>query len=246
LRRKFGDHLFILPQCSAAGDQNAVLLYDNEAYERMLRLQNLTAREAIALRIVKAIEEILTYIQPTINFAPSFMHKIENVQIPLNQLTQDDLIHARQQVEHYQEIYNRERYKMLANSDLQYEPRWYLPITNANRLMRWHQDVITRYEKMSELTNRTIELHVIRVGELVFATNPFEYYLDYGIQIKLRSPAIQTFLVQLTGEATYVPTPRSVKAGGYGSMPANNPIGSEGGQLLAERTLSIIQNLWKR
>lgn len=85
---------------------------------------------------------------------------------------------------------------------------------------------------------------MIRIGDIVFATNPFEYYVDYGVQIKVRSPAVQTFLVQLAGEGTYVPSPRSVSGGGYGSVPASNVIGTEGGQQLAEYTVSAIRSLW--
>lgn len=45
--------------------------------------------------------------------------------------------------------------------------------------------------------NYPIEIHVVRIGDIAIATNPFELYLDYGIRINGRSPAIQTFVVQL-------------------------------------------------
>ena len=38
-----------------------------------------------------------------------------------------------------------------------------------------------------------VEVHIIRIGDVVIATNPFELYLDYGMRIKGRSPAVQTF-----------------------------------------------------
>ena len=76
------------------------------------------------------------------------------------------------------------------------------------------------------------------------AFNPFEYYLDYGLQIKARSPATQTFVVQLAGTGTYVPTPRSVAGKGYGSIPASNPVGPEGGRLLAEKILAMLTAAW--
>jgi hypothetical protein len=90
------------------------------------------------------------------------------------------------------------------------------------------------------------ELHTIRLGDIVFTTNPFEYYLDFGVQVKLRSPALQTFIVELAcGSQGYVPSARSTKGGGYGSMPASNPIGPEGGQILADETVKLIRSLWK-
>ena len=50
-------------------------------------------------------------------------------------------------------------------------------------------------------------------GETVagFATNPFELFLDYGMRIKGRSPALQTFVLQLTTPwCGYLPTERAV------------------------------------
>ena len=44
-----------------------------------------------------------------------------------------------------------------------------------------------------------MELHVLRLGDVAIATNPFELFLDYGVQIEGRSPALQTFLIQLAG-----------------------------------------------
>ena len=55
---------------------------------------------------------------------------------------------------------------------------------------------------------------------------------------------MQTFLVQLAGSGTYVPSRRSQAGGGYGSVPASNPVGAEGGRLLAERTIEVIRELW--
>ena len=54
----------------------------------------------------------------------------------------------------------------------------------------------------------------------------------------------QTFLLQLCGPGTYVPSRRSVAGGSYGSMPASNVVGPEGGWRLAERTVTLIQQLW--
>jgi hypothetical protein len=89
-----------------------------------------------------------------------------------------------------------------------------------------------------------VEVHILRIGDVVIATNPFEYYLDYGMRIKARSPAIQTFLVQLTGSGTYVPTTRSIRGGAYGAVPASTLIGHEGGQELVERTVQLINDMF--
>jgi len=89
-------------------------------------------------------------------------------------------------------------------------------------------------------------LHVVRLGDVAIATNDFELFTDYGIQIQARSPAVQTFVIQLAGPATYLPSQRAVRAGGYSAIVENNLIGPEGGQVLVDRTVKAIEDLWPK
>jgi hypothetical protein len=74
---------------------------------------------------------------------------------------------------------------------------------------------------------------------------PFELYLDYGVQMKSRSPAGQTFLTQLAaGSGKYLPTPKAIEGGSYSAMPVSNRVGPEGGQMLVEETVRAIRTLW--
>ena len=72
----------------------------------------------------------------------------------------------------------------------------------------------------------------------------FELYLDYGMRIKARSPAVQTFVVQLAGQASYLPTARSVAGGAYGAVPESTEVGPEGGRELVDQTVKLISSLW--
>jgi hypothetical protein len=88
-----------------------------------------------------------------------------------------------------------------------------------------------------------MELHVIRLGDVAFATNPFELFADFGFRISGRSRARQTFLVQLSCDSCgYLPTERAIKGGGYSAMV--NRVGPEGGQVLVNETIKCINELW--
>jgi hypothetical protein len=90
-----------------------------------------------------------------------------------------------------------------------------------------------------------MELHAVRFGNVAFVTNPFELFLDFGHQIKARSVAEQTFIVQLCcGYSGYVPTARSESLGGYGALIINGQVGSDGGKLLVDNTVKTITELW--
>jgi hypothetical protein len=83
------------------------------------------------------------------------------------------------------------------------------------------------------------------VHRIAIATNPFELLLDYGIQIKARSRAERTFVAQLSGAGTYLPTAKAVAGGHYSAEAADNLVGPEGGQVLVERTVEAIYSMWR-
>src|SRR5690606_21924951 len=110
----------------------------------------------------------------------------------------------------------------------------------------WNQRVVDRYERQQRgpVPPYVMELHVLRLGDVAIATNDFELFTDFGVQIKARSRAVQTFLVQLAGPGTYVPTERAARGGGYSAVVQSNRVGAEGGQELVERTVAAINALW--
>ncbi len=243
LRRRLGAELFILPQCSAAGDQSPHLIYDRRAEERMLELKGRTPRQEIARRIADAVEEMLPFILPAADPAPLLAHHVETIDLPRNALTQADVDAALAQANDERSHYEQEMRKLQADPALKLRPRWYQEPTHFYRRMKWQQAVAERFEQQKTHPDLPVEFHVLRLGELAVATNPFEYYLDFGVFIKARSPAAQTLLVQLAGPGTYCPTRRSLAGGGYGSLPASNPFGPHAGRKLAERTIAVLQTL---
>ncbi len=244
LRAEHGEALFILPQCSAAGDQTSHLLTEKRAHARMLELRGRTGRQEIAHRISAAVNRLLPDLEATRRGDLTLAHRVEEVELPLNALRQEDADNALRDAEVFRLQFEEEKAKLEANPSLREQPRWYVPVTQVYRRMDWFLKVEERYRLQQQKSTAHHEIHLLRLGEIAIATNPFEYYLDFGVQVKLRSPATQTFLLQLAGGGTYVPSPRSVQGGGYGSVPASNPIGPEGGQILADRTVEGLRELF--
>lgn len=243
LRRRFGEELHVLPQCSAAGDLCPFPLYEQEGHARMQKLMGRTARQEVAERLASAVEEVLPHLAKAIDYAPVFRHIVQTVELTAASLTEEDSAYAKREAARWKEAYECELAKLSpASRD---EPRWYVAATDAYRRLHWNLNVAHRFERQQTKPTLSAELHVVRLGDMAFASNPFEYYLDYGIQIKARSPAIQTFLIQLAGGGTYVPSPRSTLGGGYGSIPASNPVGPEGGQQLADETVAVLRRVWE-
>ena len=112
--------------------------------------------------------------------------------------------------------------------------------------LRRNKDVVDRYEAQQPGATWPMELHALRIGDVAFATNPFELFMDYGLRMKARSAALQTFVVQLAcGCDGYVPTTRAIAGQGYGAEAPSNKVGPEGGQVLVEETVAAINSLWE-
>ncbi|MBU7003935.1 MAG: hypothetical protein HXS50_00105 [Theionarchaea archaeon] len=243
LRNRLGENLPILVQCSAAGDQSPHLLFDQRASERMQSLSGRTERQEIAQRISGAVEEILHQTRQTIDCTAILVHVTEKIDLPTTIISEQESQKASQEAASLRRQYEEEKQRLDTDLMLRKEARWYTTITALYRRICWLEDVVARHEQQPRTL--PVELHVVRLGDVVFATNPFEYYLDFGIHIKARSRAVQTFLVQLAGSGGYVPSRRSTQGGGYGSIPASSRIGYQGGWEFADRTVAIIDSLWK-
>jgi hypothetical protein len=256
LRKRLGKNVFILPQCSTAGDLGPYVMVGAKAEERMQRIMgpdsietgrfSMGRRNQIAIYIADAVTSVFQYMKKNIVWDPQFGHRTEIVELSRRLIDIGDVNDALKESEGWKAKYDEMLLKFKENPEMMTKSRWYVDITTSFRMMMRGQSVKERYELEKRQPTMPVEVHVLRIGDIVIATNPFELYLDYGMRIKGRSPAIQTFLVQLSGSGTYLPPSRSVAGGSYGAVPASTLVGPEGGQELVEKTLELINNLWQK
>lgn len=105
--------------------------------------------------------------------------------------------------------------------------------------------VLERFQEQQKEFFYSSEIHVVRIADLALATNPFELFLDYGNQIKALSPAAQTFIIQLSCDyGGYLPTKKAEIGGHYSAYVSSGRIGHAGGELLVQRTVAGLDQLW--
>ena len=81
LRKRLGEGLFVLPQCSAAGDQSPSVLVGEKAEARMDRLTGRSRRQEIAVRIADAVTSTLPEVEKQAESNPAFAHRVEQVEL---------------------------------------------------------------------------------------------------------------------------------------------------------------------
>ncbi|WP_169977048.1 hypothetical protein [Tautonia rosea] len=222
LRERHGEDLAVLGWIGAAGDQSPHLMMRKEAEERMRRLRGLDRLDEIARRIVLAWEEAHDGARQEIVTDLPLNHTVKSIELTARLVTDEEAAEAARQVE-----------------SLSADPA-------QKRRMLWHQAVLDRYEQQESgsVAPYVMELHVIRLGDVAIATNPFELFTEYGIRMKARSPALQTFVIQLAGPGSYLPTAFAVQGGGYSAIVQSSEVGPKGGDELVERTVEAIKALW--
>ncbi len=245
LRSRLGNKLFILAQTAAAGDQSPQTIRNKAAQYRMLSLARRSWRHEIATRIADAVINTLPLIEKEIDFAPRLQHHVDQLELPRRFIPEDDMLKAKAAVVDGQRAYREMLVELKADPALRARKQWYVDISRAHRAVRRQQNVIHRFTLQQNHPTFTIETHAVRLGDVAFVSNPFELYLDYGIQIQERSPATQTFVIQLAGPGSYLPTKRSIAGGAYGAVPASTDAGPEGGETLVEWSVAALAELFK-
>ena len=115
-----------------------------------------------------------------------------------------------------------------------------------NARMHVYAGTVARYNAQQTIFNTTIEVHVLKLGNIAFATNPYELFLDYGNQIRARSKASQTFLIQLCcGSMGYLPTKKAEDGSHYSAYVSSGTVGHVGGDMLVRKTLQEINSMFE-
>jgi hypothetical protein len=240
IHERHGEEVSVVGFCAAAGDQTPRPQVRQKSEQRMCQFRGLTYSQEIGRRVANTFEDVAGVIAKDIRTDVPLVHRVQSLELPARIVTEAECAVAQKACA------DIDAKKTRAKSDY-----W---------TRNFYRSVAERYVAQQKGEGKTyeVELHVLRLGDVAIATNPFELFLDYGVQIEARSPAVQTFLIQLaaTGRqhAYYLPTPRAMAGGAlddkpftnYSATVMNNMVGPEGGQVLVDRTLETIQELWRR
>ena len=180
------------------------------------------AARRVATEIFWALDDVQEYVTETV-----LKHKNITLEMPLRKVTIAETQAAEKTILDF-----------FANvkGDIDYED---------NARMQIHSGILARYKLQQKVDLYPVEIHVMRIGDVAFATNPYELFLNYGNQIRARSLAKQTFLSQLTcGAYGYLPTEKAEQGSHYSAFVGSGTAGHEGGALLVRKTVQEINKMF--
>ena len=255
-KKEFGDGVFVLPQCAAAGDLTYKIPYYYKATERKHQLRY-GRPEAFPgeFERKRCTEQMMAALHRTLPWAGKELYgdlpiRHINTVLHLKRLipTPEDVAEAKETLVRLREFGKNlpepwlkdpkrlEKGKMLIRR----------AIGECNRVIRFAED---------GKINKTwpIEFHVLRIGDVAFVSERYELYTDYGQRIQARSPFTQTFTIQIgagvlydTGSAShYMATERAFKNKGYQANIVNNANAPspEGGQQMVDAAVKLLYEL---
>ncbi len=241
LRRRHGSDLFVLPQCSAAGDQSPHRLVNTRAEDRMFMLKygeersrrsNSGLRRDIARRIADAVSDAEPAARKDLHDTVVLKHEYRTLDLPHWDVTDKEYEDLQEQM--------AELSKQLDSTDA--SDRLGATYSALRSRIGWCKRASDRHQNPIETL--PTQVNVLRLGDTAFVAIPFEYYLDFGDRIKGRSAAVQTFVVQLAGSGSYLATERAASGLSYGAVPASCRVSPEGGQIVVDETVAIVNDMF--
>ncbi len=232
VKAQLGDDFVILGLCGAAGDQSPrdqVRLSAKKQRRSDVSMRSIEGAKELGKRIADVILDRLTAAAAAPEAEAVLRHEVKMIDFPIRRVSITEAENAQKAIHEYFEQNKREVYD-----------------TKDMGALHIHAGILERFSSQQTTQFYTTEIHVARLGDLAFATNPFELFLDYGNQIKALSEASQTFVIQLASDtAGYLPTKKAEGGSHYSAYVSSGRTGHAGGELLVRKTVATIVKLWE-
>lgn len=228
LAKKLGREIYVLSLIGTAGNISPRDLVRHGRGEPNMR--EWEGAEEIGRRLLNCFEYNLEKANSSIVKELEFGHIYKDVPLFIRTVNNDEITKAKVE---FDEILKRN------NSDIK------MLQGKESAALFFAKGILDRAELQNKTSFYDAPVHALRMGESAFITNPFELYIEYGMRMRARSKAIHTFTAQLTDDgAGYLPTPDAILAKGYSTGVGNCLVSCEGGEMLTETSIRMINTLF--
>ena len=255
--QEYGEDVYVLPQCAAAGDLSPRTLHYRQAQARRMALKyNLPyelakakpgtpdlynkvmgERMDIAQRITDGIREVYAWAKKDLQKDITICHEVLDMPLQRRLITDEEKVWCEENIRQMQDL--------IPNPEDSDPETYRKAISRYNSVKGRNERAIARWESQKTDPTLTTRCHVVRVGDIAFATIRFELYMDYMHRVQARSPFMQTFVVQLAGDesGSYLSTEKGTANKGYSASLFCNQVGPEGGQQWVDNVVETLNKM---
>lgn len=102
------------------------------------------------------------------------------------------------------------------------------------------------YAKPEAPRTEDVIVQAFRIGEQAIVSMPFEVLVEIGLELKEKSPAPRTFIIELAnGGYGYLPPPNQVELGGYETWLGTSRFEKHSSEILVKELLEMLGELWE-
>ncbi len=257
IAQEYGPEVYVLPQCAAAGDLSPRILHYKEAQARRMALKYdlpydpnkcpsgsageynkvMGERYDIAQRICDGVREVYSWAKKDIQTDVKLSHAVMDMELSRRMITPEERDWCEQNI--------RDMESRIPDPAQSTPEEYRKAMSTYNSVKGRNERAIGRYETQAEQPTLTSRVHVVRIGEIAFATTRFELYQDFMHRLQARSPFLQTFVVQLAGDegGNYLATDKARQNKGYSASLFCNMVSPEGGQEWVENVLDTLKHM---
>ena len=209
IAREYGEEVYVLPQCAAAGDLSPRILHYHKAQARRMALKYdlhytpgavkanspeeyqkvMGERYDIAERITDGIREVYAWAKKDIRTDVKISHKALDMELMRRMITEEEKLWCESNIEQMQQ--------QIPDPATCTPEEYRKAQSRYNSVKGRNERAIGRYYDQQNEPNLSTHVHVVQIDDIAFATIRFELYMDFMHRLQARSPFVQTFVVQL-------------------------------------------------
>lgn len=257
VKKEFGEDVFVLPQCAAAGDLSPRILHYREAQVRRMALKYglhydytkaylhgqdeynkvMAERYDIAERILEGIKDVYSWAKKDIKTAVPVRHVCREMQVERRMITEAEKAWCEENIEAMRQ--------QIPDKEHGTPEQIRIAVSQYESIKGRNERAIARFEAQKEEPTLPQKFHVVQIDDICFSTTRFELFQDFMHRLQARSPFIQTFVIQMGGEeeSCYLSTERAQANKGYSASLFCNQVSAFGGQQWVEESLKILNEM---
>ena len=229
---KLGEDVIILPLCRAAGDLTPHHYIDRfpskpDDTKSGGRKSAEELGERIAREIVHCKDETVREYSGSVNHAQG----MKEITLPCHTITKEEYQWAKDFIEKY-------------NSDETYKGDGSEFCTGNRRFNHLNSHYKIRKYENNNCEEIKTRIYATVIGDIVFITNPFELFIEYGDRIRMALKDNIVYDVQLCYERLgYLPTERASKGGSYSTFTFNGACTPNAGEILVKESIDLVKSI---